>query len=755
MHNIWHIFRRDTSNLFRNVMCTIITVGLVVLPSLFAWYNILACWNVFDNTGNLSVAVANQDKGYTSDLVPLDVNVGEKVVSALRANKQINWVFTDENSAVEGTKSGAYYAALVIPEDFSSQMLTFYEGDSTSANILYYVNEKKNAISPNITGAGADTLSYQVNEAFANTISEIAARLAKSLANYSTDSDISRRIGNLTNHMRLVSTRLEQSSDVLGLYSSLGTDTKNQVHNTVSFVDAARTRAENTLSGVDGSKQTIRDMAGRLGTAVDSLSGGLANSKTALADLEGKVDSLLAGASSDASAVAAQLRESAVNIDGKASELASQRDTLANLRDELHSGITFEREKEISGGSGEAEVGIYIKSATENTVALDEAIAVLDKAIGSLQKASTNLTGAADKLETAEPTAQQDAETLRQVIAQAEADIDATTANFEQSLAPGIATLKTDLERLTSDFDGITAGLGSLGGNLTGVTSGIETSLTDLSGKVNSISSNLRSTAQGMNSLADSIDTALASGDIETLRSLLSNNAGTIATALSAPVQIQREVLFPVDNFGSAMAPLYCTLALFIGALLIMVATKPSLSARGMAELVNPMPRHLYFGRFGVAGLLSLMQTTLLGLGSMLFLKVQVTEPLLFMICFWVSGLVFTFIIYTLVVAFGNLGKAIAVLLLIVQVTACGGSYPLPIMPDFVQAISPWVPATHVVDALRAAMFGVYQNDFWISMGKLALFLIPFLLLGLALRKPLEGFMKFYVSKVEESKMME
>ena len=258
-----------------------------------------------------------------------------------------------------------------------------------------------------------------------------------------------------------------------------------------------------------------------------------------------------------------------------------------------------------------------------------------------------------------------------------------------------------------------------------------------------------------MNSLADSIDTALASGDIETLRSLLSNNAGTIATALSAPVQIQREVLFPVDNFGSAMAPLYCTLALFICALLIMVATKPSLSARGMAELVNPMPRHLYFGRFGVAGLLSLMQTTLLGLGSMLFLKVQVTEPLLFMICFWVSGLVFTFIIYTLVVAFGNLGKAIAVLLLIVQVTACGGSYPLPIMPDFVQAISPWVPATHVVDALRAAMFGVYQNDFWISMGKLALFLIPFLLLGLALRKPLEGFMKFYVSKVEESKMME
>ena len=190
MHNIWLVFRRDVSNLFKNVMCTIITVGLILLPSLFAWYNILACWNVFDNTGNLSVAVANQDEGYTSDLVPLKVNVGEKVVSALRANKQINWVFTNADDAVEGTKSGKYYAGLVIPEDFSSRMLTFYESDSASTTILYYVNEKKNAISPNITGAGADTLSYQVNAAFADTVSEIAASLAKGLANLSESSSI-------------------------------------------------------------------------------------------------------------------------------------------------------------------------------------------------------------------------------------------------------------------------------------------------------------------------------------------------------------------------------------------------------------------------------------------------------------------------------------------------------------------------------------------------------------------------------------
>ena len=755
MRNIWLIFRRDVSNLFRNVMCTIITVGLVLLPSLFAWYNILACWNVFDNTGNLSVAVANQDEGYVSDLVPLEVNIGEKVVSALRANDQINWVFTNADDAREGTMSGKYYAGLVIPENFSHQMLTFYEGDSVSANILYYVNEKKNAISPNITGAGADALSYQVNSAFANAVSEIAASVAQGLANYADDNDVAGAIGDLTDHMRQTSSRLNQSANVLALYSSLGTDAGYLLGSTVDFVEAARVKADNAIVRVDGNKQDIQRLAADLGTSLDALPNYLDDGKSALADLENELDALLASASSDASIVAAQLRDSASDLDDKAATLSSQRQEFANLRDALHSGAEVERSRMISQGVAETEISAYVEVTVENTVVLDEAIALLDKAIGALQTSSGNLTNAADELDAAGPNAQQDVENLRQSIAQAEAELDATIANLEQNLAPSIQTLRSDLEVLASDFDGIAAYLGTLGNDLTGISDEAQTSLAELSDKIGSACASLRSTAQDMNNLADGIDEALASGDIETLRSLLSNNAESIATALSAPVQVQREALFPVDSFGSAMTPLYCTLALFIGALLIMVATKPHVSQRGMEELRNPKPRQLYLGRFGVVGLLSLMQTTLLGLGSMFLLKVQVTNPVLFMLCFWAAGLVFAFMIYTMVVAFGNLGKAIAVLLLIVQVTACGGSYPLPILPDFVQTLSPWVPASHVVDALRAAMFGVYQNDYWISMGKLMLFLIPFLLLGLVLRKPLEGFMRFYVSKVEESKMME
>ena len=159
------------------------------------------------------------------------------------------------------------------------------------------------------------------------------------------------------------------------------------------------------------------------------------------------------------------------------------------------------------------------------------------------------------------------------------------------------------------------------------------------------------------------------------------SGSAVLSKALAAPVGIDRVDVFPVDNFGSAMAPLYTTLALFIGSLLILVVVKPTVPGRVRAQLVDPQPRQLFFGRFGVMAFLSLAQTTVMGLGNLLFLQVQVTHPLLFMLCFWLAGLVFTFLIYALVAAFANLGKAVAVLLLIIQVTGCGGSFPLQLLP--------------------------------------------------------------------------
>ena len=754
MSNVLLIARRDFSGLFKNVMSVVITLGLVVLPSLFAWYNILACWNVFDNTSYLSVAVASEDEGFQSDLLPLNINVGEKVVSALRGNDQINWVFTNGTDAVEGVKAGKYYAALVIPKGFSRDMLTFYEGDSASATIDYYVNEKKNAIAPNITGMGADAVSHEVNTAFANTISEVAIGVAKSLSQIAQDSNAEGRVASLAEHARSVAERLDQSANVLGLYSSLGKDSQGLVRSGAETVSSARERLQTVASDIDAGKERLRSLIDGLSDSVSGVGASLGEAESQIADLEQQADAMIAGVSGDVSEVASRLRDKAADIDAKADALSDALDTLEDIRDKLKSGVSEQIDAGVSNGGADAETTSEVEVMVESTILLDKDIAALRKAIGILDKVSATCLEAAESLETGSGDISEAAASLSELVESAKADAAAAKEELANSLQPGIDGLKTDLATLVGDLERGATELRQLDPNLVGALEAAATALGDASAKIDEVDARLHTAAQKVRDLADAVDVTLKSGNVDKLRSILQGNAGDLAAALTAPVQIQRTALFPSENFGSSMAPLYCTLALFIGALLIMVAMKPEVSRRGREELVNPKPHQLYFGRFLAVAAVSLMQTTLLGLGNMLFLKVQVANPMLFMLGFWFAGLVLAFIVYTLVVSFGNLGKAIAVLLLIVQVTACGGSYPLQVLPDFVQAISPWVPATYIVDFLRAAMMGVYQNDFWIAMGRLALFIIPFLLLGLVLRKPMESFMKFFVSKAEECKIM-
>ena len=327
-------------------------------------------------------------------------------------------------------------------------------------------------------------------------------------------------------------------------------------------------------------------------------------------------------------------------------------------------------------------------------------------------------------------------------------------SNYDANLKPALR----DFADRAADLAGIVSGgldnLRASGSGLADSAGSVGSVLGEASEKIDAAIGKMNESAEGLRALADDIDRALATGDASFLRQVLGSDAQVLSKALAAPVCIERTAVFPVENFGSAMAPLYTTLALFIGSLLILVAVKPAVSQRVREGLDDPRPRELFLGRFGIMAFLSLLQTTVMGLGNLLFLQVQVAESVLFMLCFWFAGLVFTFLIYALVAAFANLGKAVAVLLLIVQVTGCGGSFPLQILPSFIQNISPWLPATHVVNAMRAAMFGVYGNDFWIEMGLLALFIIPAALIGLVLRKPLARFMTWYVEQVESSKLI-
>jgi len=114
VRTIWAIYRADLRRAHRSLIASVVVFGLVVIPSLFTWFNVAASWDPFGNTRSLRIAIANTDAGYKSDLVPLRINIGDSVVSALRKNDNFDWVIDSQDAAIEGTRSGAYYAAIVM-----------------------------------------------------------------------------------------------------------------------------------------------------------------------------------------------------------------------------------------------------------------------------------------------------------------------------------------------------------------------------------------------------------------------------------------------------------------------------------------------------------------------------------------------------------------------------------------------------------------------------------------------------------------
>ena len=173
MRKVFKIFRRDAGRIWSNVVAVVVVMGLCVLPSLYAWFNILSNWDPYgpESTSHLKVAVVNEDEG--ADLGGGRLNIGNIVIDKLKGNASIGWQFVESREkAKEGVTSGAYYAALVIDPHFSADMLSFLGVGLKHPKIDYYENEKKNAIAPKITGKVKNTVQQEVNRAFVSSIAK-------------------------------------------------------------------------------------------------------------------------------------------------------------------------------------------------------------------------------------------------------------------------------------------------------------------------------------------------------------------------------------------------------------------------------------------------------------------------------------------------------------------------------------------------------------------------------------------------------
>lgn len=616
MRNAANIFRGDLRLIASNAFTFFFVVVLCLVPVVFAWFGVASNWESGSSAGQLKIAVANGDEGYESSLVPIELNIGDRVANKLNNDDEYNWVLVDEDAAIEGVRSGEYYAAVVIPGDFSTKLMSVLASDDERANVDYYLNMKENPVAPVLAGEGSAGVVEDVRAKFTATVDET----------------------------------------VLGLTSDL-----------VSFTNS------------DGAK----DFGARL---------------------------------------AARLDEVTANLDDASKQVRAFAG-FANATAELTKAFS----KALSGSDNAAD-------ATGGTIAATAE--GLDAAVTSAQSAAADI----DQL-------------VRD--AQLKGEIGNVGTETAQKLASDVAALSTSVDSIARQSDAVAKALQDTSTSLAGSTDSVTSNLEFVRNDLNVAANKLSAASSKVRKFEDDVAAAIAKGNLSTVATIVGSNAASIARWLADPVSIEQRTVYPVANLASSTAPFYLVLSIWIGAFLLALLMKTAVTReriRGYEKESGRVlkPAELYFGRFLTFAVLTLAQTTVAALGCILFLGVQCAHPLLLIVACWVSALVLSSVVYTLVLSFGGIGKVLCAIMLVMLVVGLGGEYPIQMMGGFSQVVYLLLPFTHAMHAMQSAIAGIHGAEFALDLLRTLAFLIPSLLLGLALRAPAIRVMNALTTKLEE-----
>ena len=734
MRNIVKLFKRDLQNVGHSVIGLIVVIGLVIVPVLYAWFNIAGSWDPYGNTGNLKIAVANVDDGYKSDLIPVKVNVGETVVSALHDNDSFDWTFVgDKEDAVEGVKSGKYYAAVVIPKHFSSDIMTLFSTEVKHSHIEYYDNQKMNAIGQIVTDKGSTAVQEQINESFTETIANVALSTTSSLLDYMGSDEVSNYVANLSSSLDTGISDLRDASKNTGTFAGTLGATSDLLASTGSQLSKTGTTSSTVKGMLKDAKSGLSDVEDALNTAVSGADSAISSSAGAFDSVESAVNKAFDAGSQHVGDTVSQLQSVSSTLQGKIDENNA---LISSLQAYIDS-------KGTDPGFNDAAARVA-----------QEAINDLTLINGNLTKTKTQIDNAAEGLKNGTADIATTRKELKGLISDAKAGVSSVKGDYKSTLKSQTADLRSTLSGIASASTGISQNLNSTVKSLSSASGSLAKDLSGVTDVLNDTSSDLGKAADKLQNLRDKLDEAVQNGDLDSIRAMIGSDPETLAKSLSAPVGIDRKPVYHIMNYGSAMAPFYTILSIWIGAIVLAAMMKVSVDDRLINELVPVRLHEIYLGRYLLFAMLALFQSTLVCCGDILFFGIQCDNPFQFILAGWVASIVFSNIVYTLTVSFGDIGKALAVVLLVMQVGGSGGTFPIEMTAPVFQAIFPWLPFTHGINAMHAAMAGAYGMEYWIELGTLLLYLIPSLALGIVFRRPVIRANNWIIEKLEETKLM-
>lgn len=708
MRNIFKIFLSDARRISKNVVAVVVIMGLSIIPSLYAWFNIFSNWDPYgpDSTSNLKIAVVSADKG--AEAAGVSVNIGSTVIDTLKGNTTMGWVFTDTvDEAVDGVEDNSYYAALVIPEEFTEDMISFLGGKIENPDIIYYENEKKNAIAPKITAKAKTAVQEQVNAAFVSTLAETIMKVGGSVAGAdpqtgSVTDAVLDRLNALSDNLRNYISILNSFVSIMSSAESIVETSQVMLPGLDSMVSTGQDTV-NTMEGLliagdataDSATQMVNYSLDMVNNTLDSVSSVIQNDMNKLKNYEQAVGSGLTS-SKAMMPYLGQLFDSAVSgWEGTADDETQVQ--IQNIRDQLNA------------------IELELNGLTENGTATAGDIDTLENQItGQIAACKQSVTSLKDYYTyTVKPQLDQTMNEMHDSMVTTTAILNGIDADF------------SDVEYVLRDYQKtLENGKASLNDSLT-MAQNLQNGLSDVIADILSLEQD-----EQYQEIMDIVET----------------DPTILGNFISSPVNLDTVGIFEIENYGSAMAPFYTILALWVGALILVAIVHVKVEpVEGIDEM---KPYQAYFGRYILFFLVGQTQTLITVLGDLFYIHIQCHNPFLFWLAASISSFVFTLFIYSLTVAFGNVGEALAIVVMVIQVAGAGGTFPIQTLPEIYQKIYKYFPFPYGMDAMRETIGGIYQLDYWKNIGTLGIYIIISLVIGLVVAIPFRKLME----KIEQSK---
>ena len=762
MKNIIRIFKRDIKNIFTNWVATVVVIALMIIPSLYSLFNIMASWDPYSNTSGIKIAVINEDKGTV--FKEQEINLGKELVEKLQDNDKMGWTFVDKETGKNGLLLEKYYATIEIPEDFSENVTTLVGKNVTKPKLIYTVNEKKNAIAPKMTDAGVKTVKGQVDDNIIKTVSGLLFRICNEVGvdienNRQELRNIVDSVYKLDDNMPELESMLDATidgtvsvSELLEKVNEILPIASDTIDATDCFIKNSQEFLYNTQGELSDMSPIIKEDLVMTENTLDTTSVQLANiDENILPEVTKKTLITTSDTAKATSKSIDEIKTKLTSIKKFLKNVSNIEITKPNIYEENQTPEQIEAIKE------QAEKQAKLLDSMKDNIKdvnndISKVINRLDTISEKLDTVINRVDEEIDRLDNGGAIDIQNLKDTRKILDDIHTLVADMVDSYDSQFVPLFKKAFDSIKNISDNgLKLLQQGKDTLPDveNLLNVfknTSDLSNEeLLKLKDKFPEIKEKVHQLASKLKEIDDN-------EKIDELLDMITNNWEEQSSFMASPVEIEDNRLFPWPNYGSASTPFYTVLCLWIGGYMLSILL--GTEVHELEDGTEVKHYETYFGRMLLFLFIGIGQAIIASTGALYILGAYAVHPILFIFYTIFVSIVFMIIIYTAVSVFGNAGIIFGVVLLVMQAAGSSGNFPIEVNPMMFKKIFPFLPFTYAISGMRQVMAGIVYSILFKDMAILIIFMIVSLIIGILFKKSTNKKSAKFVEKLKESRLM-